>query len=83
MLAEQGGGDISQTEAGALGDLFERQILAGLGVEDFRGQLEAGVVVSVGLLHGGSPVAVGMCLGVTPSSADQQIASKTDMQCNA
>ncbi|MNH69794.1 hypothetical protein D3C73_219060 [compost metagenome] len=56
MLAEQGSGDISQTEAGALGDLFERQILASLGVEDFRGQLEAVVVVSVGLLHGVSPI---------------------------
>ncbi|MNF82799.1 hypothetical protein D3C84_651100 [compost metagenome] len=56
VLTEQGGGDIGQAEAGAVGQVLPRQVFTRLGIEDRGGQGQARVVVSVGLLHGESPI---------------------------
>ncbi|MNJ50451.1 hypothetical protein D3C77_457230 [compost metagenome] len=52
VLAEQRGGDEGFGQAGAVGDLGERQVFTGLGQENDVGQGEASVLADLRLDHG-------------------------------
>ncbi|MNO04185.1 hypothetical protein D3C81_2251240 [compost metagenome] len=52
MLAEEGGGDEGQAQAGAIGEVLPGQVFAGLGVDDGVGQGQTRCLSELRVQHG-------------------------------